>query len=145
MDMILIRTCWAALFLSQTFVLAADDCTSKLWQWKTDKPAALQLQASVNQGHQPWRVDYVSAVASEAILERKQEWSDLNTVIGSPKLINQSRDTASLTAISQPSGDVRYHVTLRKYQWLLKSAGKWENVIWPTEKVERIQCGNSTR
>jgi hypothetical protein len=59
---------------------AADDCSRKTWSWKVDKQAALDLQHSVNSGHQPWRMGDVSTLATEAIDERKLEWSDVNIV-----------------------------------------------------------------
>jgi len=119
---------------------AADDCSQKIWNWKVDRSAALEMQNWVNAGHEPWRMDDEAAVATSAIADRKKEWSDYNTVLTSPQLVSQTKDIAQLTATSQ-DGRVRYEVTLRKYPWLLQSAkDKWNWVIWLPASVERIEC-----
>lgn len=133
------------LFALEALAQAPDKCASKVWYWKVDKQAALSLQESVNQGFQPWRMDDVITIAEQAIEERKKEWSDWNTVTVLPMVVSESRDTAQLNAISQPSGTIRYHVTLKKYGWLLNSARQWKSVIWLPEKVERLECEPSTR
>ena len=66
-------------------------------------------------------MDGVAAVASEGIENRKKDWADSNTILDTPKLISQTKDTAIVVAKSQ-DGRVRYEVTLRKYPWLLHSA-----------------------
>jgi hypothetical protein len=73
---------------------AGDNCTHKVWTWTVDKKAALELQQSVDEGHQPWRMDDVAAVAAEAVENRKKEWVDYNTVLEVSKVVSQSRDTA---------------------------------------------------
>ena len=132
--------CALALAFSLATAFAADDCSHKVWKWKVDKNAALDLQQSINGGHQPWRVDDVAAVATEAIADRKKDWADDNTVLGVPNPISQTKDTALMIAKSD-NGHVRYEVTLRKYAWLLHSAhDDWNWVIWLPASVERIEC-----
>jgi len=116
------------------------DCSRKTWTWKVDKKAALELQQSVNDGHEPWRMDDPSAVASEAIAQRKKQWSDDSTILGVPQQISMTKDTAVMVAKSG-DGRVRYQVTLRKYSWLLHSArDDWRWVVWTPASVERIDC-----
>ncbi|MGB8771895.1 MAG: hypothetical protein WCC92_19935 [Candidatus Korobacteraceae bacterium] len=125
------------LFASSTF--ASDNCGHKVWNWKVDKSGALEVQKSVNEGHEPWRMDDTATVAGQAIDERKKEWADYNTVVGAPKPISETKDTALMVATSE-EGRVRYEVTLRKYSWLLRSAKKWQWIIWLPVRVERIEC-----
>jgi hypothetical protein len=121
---------------------ASDNCSHKVWKWKEDKQAALALQKFVNEGHQPWRMDDAAAVASEAIIDRKKEWADYNTVLGVAKPISETKDTAVMVTQSQ-DGHIRYEVTLRKYSWLLHLAKKWQWMIWLPAQVERIECPTS--
>jgi hypothetical protein len=116
---------------------ASDNCGHKVWNWKIDKKAALELQQFISEGHQPWRMD--EAAAGQAIDERKKEWADYNTIVEVAKPISQTRDTARMAATSK-DGHIRYEVTLRKYSWLLDSAKKWQWMIWLPANVERIEC-----
>ena len=128
------------LILLTAFAFAADDCSHKIWKWNLDKKAALELQQSVNQGHQPWRMDDVAAVATEAISDRKKGWADDNTILGVPTVVSQTKDNTMWVAKSE-DGRVRYKVTLRKYSWLLRSAGDdWRRIVWLPASVERIEC-----
>ncbi|MGA8876456.1 MAG: hypothetical protein WB555_13045 [Candidatus Korobacteraceae bacterium] len=134
---------WFAVFLSVLLVSAyavPQDCIRKAWNWKVDQKAALELQQFVNQGHEPWRMDDKSAVASEVIAERKKDWRDYNTILRVPEQISATKDTALMVARSE-DGCVRYEVTLKKYDWLLHSAhDDWRWVIWLPASVERIEC-----
>ena len=87
-------------------------------------------------------MDDVSTIAAQAIQERKQEWSDFDTILDVPKLTFRSDNTARLTA-KDMDGTIAYKVTLRKYSWLLKSAGEGRWAIWLPASVERVQCGTS--
>lgn len=128
------------LAFSLATAFAADDCTHKVWKWKVDKYAALGLQQSINEGHQPWRVGDITAVATEAIADRKKGWADYNTVLDEPAALSRTNDTAVMIAKSADSR-IRYQVTLRKYSWLLPSASdSWRRVIWLPASVERIEC-----
>lgn len=139
-----LRSHVAALLLIPSLALAADTCTSKTWNWKVDETEAMDLQASVNEGHQPWRTDDVSTIAAQAIEERKKEWSDFDAILDVPKVTFRSNNTARLTA-KDTAGTIAYKVTLRKYSWLLKSAGEWRWIIWLPASVERTQCGKSPK
>ncbi len=136
---------WAlALTLALAFqpalgTFASDNCIHKVWTWKVDKSAAQKLQQSVNEGHEPWRMDDTAAVAGQAIDDRNKEWADYNTVLGVAKPISETKDTAVMVATSK-DGHVRYEVKLRKYSWLLHSAKKWQWMIWLPAQVERTEC-----
>jgi hypothetical protein len=120
-------------------IFGSDNCSHKVWNWKVDKKAALELQQFVNEGHEPWRMDDTATIAGHAIDERKKEWADYGTVVGVAKPISQTGDTAVMAATSK-DGHIRYEVVLRKYSWLLDSAKKWQWMIWLPAKVERIEC-----
>jgi hypothetical protein len=104
---------------------ASDNCSHKVWNWKVDKKAALQLQQFVNEGHESWRVDDTATVAGQAVNARKKEWSDYSPILGAAKPISETKDVTVMIATSE-DGRVRYEVTLRKYSWLLHSAKKWQ-------------------
>jgi hypothetical protein len=119
--------------------VTADNCAHKVWTWKVDRKAARELQQSVDQGHQPWRLDE-SAVAAEAINGRKQEWADYDTVLGVPQQVSQTSDSAVLVAKSQ-NGHTRYEVSLRKYPRLLgPTQNDLRRLIWLPASVERVEC-----
>jgi hypothetical protein len=108
-------------FALATAASAASDCSHKLWNWKVDQKAARQLQQSVNEGHEPWRMNDINTLAGNVIQERKHNWADYNTVLEMPIVISQSKERASLVAKSK-DGRLSNKVTLRKYPWLMHSA-----------------------
>jgi hypothetical protein len=118
---------------------ASDNCSHRVWTWKVDKKAALELQQFVNEGHEPWRMDDTATIAGQAINERKKEWADYDTVVGVAKPISQTKDRAVMIATSA-DGRIRYEVTLWKYSWLLNSAKKRQGIIWLPASVQRIEC-----
>lgn len=135
---------FALLIPLAAIAFAADDCRHKVWKWNVDKKAALDLQQSVNDGHQPWRMDDMAAVATEAIADRKKDWADDNTLLDEPTVLSRTNDTAVMLARSADRG-IRYHITLRKYSWLLPSASdNWRRVVWLPANVERIECPAQT-
>ncbi len=124
---------------------AGDDCTQQFWMWTVDKASARALQQSVSEGHQPWRMDDVVAVAEQAVDGRKSAWGDAKTVIGTPKVLTKTGGEAVLLA-SSSDGSIRYVVTLRKYGWLLEAArNDWRQVIWLPASVERSHCASQKR
>ncbi|MGB7553241.1 MAG: hypothetical protein WBM04_02650 [Candidatus Korobacteraceae bacterium] len=70
-----VRT-FALVFLFAISTFASDNCSHKVWNWKVDKKAALELQRFVNEGHEPWRMDDTATIAGQAIEEHKKEWGD---------------------------------------------------------------------
>ncbi len=91
---------------SSTF--ASDNCSHKVWNWKVDKKAALELQRFVNEGHEPWRMDDTATIAGQAIEEHKKEWADYSTVRRRGQAdLTRRQDTAVMVATSL-DGHIRY-------------------------------------
>jgi hypothetical protein len=121
-----------------------DNCSRKVWQSKADRKAARELQQFVNDGHEPWRMNDVIAVAEGAINTQKKAWHDYNTILKSPKVLSQSTQTTARLASLSEDGRVRYEITLEKYSWLLARANQnWSWVIWLPATIERIECPGS--
>jgi hypothetical protein len=123
--------------------LAANNCTHRTWKWEINKKAARELQQSVNEGHQPWRLDDVVAVAQEAINSRKVGWGDGNLILGIPKLTKMSEDMELVVAATDKNllpYHVTYFVTVRKFSWLKNPDQNSHSIIWIAAEVERVEC-----
>ncbi len=92
---------FAFAFQPTTSTFASDNCSQKVWTWKVDKKAALELQQFVNEGHQPWRMDDTAGIAIQAIDDRKKAGADYNTVVGVAKPVSEAKDTAIVVATSE--------------------------------------------
>jgi hypothetical protein len=126
------------------YVFAADDCTHRTWKWEINKKAAQELQQSVNEGHQPWRLEDVVAIAQEAINSRKVEWGDGTLILGVPKLRGATGEGTELVVAATENNLLPYHiayfVTVRKFPWLKDSGQDASSIIWIATEVERVAC-----
>lgn len=131
------------------YAFAANDCTHRTWKWQINKKAAQELQQSVNEGHQPWRLDDVVAVAQEAINSRKVEWGDSNLTLGVPKLRAKMSEGTELVVAANEKNLLPYHVayfvTVRKFSWLKDPGQDSNSIIWIAAEVERVACPGPAR
>jgi hypothetical protein len=102
--------------------------------------ACRKLQQEVSKGHQPWRLDS-NAVAGEQILRIENVPRNNWDVYKVPfSVLKSTQDKAVLEYRSERYSGTEYLITLRKFDWLLPVAKKWNWVIWVPTIITTKRC-----
>ena len=96
------------------------------------------LQRWVNSGHDEWCRD-PEFVASAAIRRISPEFSDSGMALVSlPLETEHARVTRVVYTYHSLEGRTTYRVTVRRFRWLLPTAGTFQQMIWVPERAEVI-------
>jgi hypothetical protein len=99
-----------------------------------DRAHAEELQRWVNSGHDPWCLDPQS-VAASALRRISPDLAEYESASLSLELVSANK-TESSYAFHSLDGRTTYRVTLRRYLYLLPSAGSLDRVVWVPETAE---------
>jgi hypothetical protein len=101
-----------------------------------DRAKAEDLQRWVNDGHDPWCRDPQLAAAA-ALRRVSSRFSEYELASLSVEL-ESSEKTKAIYTFHSLDGRTTYRITLRRYRFLLRSAGSLHRIIWIPETAEII-------
>ena len=116
-------------------VLAAEPKGHRVYTFSVDRTQIEQLQRWVNAGHDAWCRD-PQLVASHS-LNRVLPDSD-RQLVSFPLEREHRRKTTVVYTFHSLDGLTTYHITVRRYRWLLPIAGSQHKMIWVPERAEII-------
>jgi len=115
-------------------------CPSNRQTIPVNRKEARRLQSFVNEGHEPWRLD-AQAVAAEKIFELEktpqQNWNLYSLALTQ---IESNERLAVFEYQSRQQEGTSYRVTVRRLEWLLPLAKKWEFILWVPTEIVVIKC-----
>lgn len=115
----------------------------KVSKFPIDREHVEALQRWVNSGRDEWCRDPQS-VASVAIGRISAEFSGSEISLASfPLEAERARVTRMVYAYHSPDGRTTYRITVRRFLWLLPTAGSFRQMIWVPERAEIITRGSS--
>lgn len=97
---------------------------------------AQDLQRWVNAGHDPWCRD-PQLVAAAALARIRSEFSNVE-LASVPLELENNQKTRAVYTFHSPDGQTTYRVTLRRYRFLLSTAGSSRQIIWIPESAEIV-------
>ena len=99
-----------------------------------------RLQNLVNAGHEPWRLD-AEAVASEYFLTLEKTPKDAWDVYGQhPSTMSDGREKAEYRFVSAIHPNKTYYITVRRFDYLLPLARRWDWVVWIVTDAKVVSC-----
>jgi hypothetical protein len=101
-----------------------------------DRATVENLQRWVNAGHDTWCRD-PQLVAAAALRRVSPEFSDYEPS-SLPLELEHSRKTKAIYTFHSLDGRTTYRITLRRYPYLLPTAGSLHKMIWVPESAEII-------
>jgi hypothetical protein len=99
-----------------------------------DRAKALELQSWVNAGHDSWCRDS-QLVAASALARISTRFSEFEPA---SLQLETSEKTKAVYTFHSLDGHTNYRITLRRYRFLLPTAGSLRDVIWIPETAEII-------
>jgi hypothetical protein len=101
-----------------------------------DRDKAEDLQRWVNDGHDPWCRDpqLAAAAAVRRVSSRFSEYEGASL----PVELESSQKTKAVYTFHSLDGRTTYRITLRRYRFLLPSAGSLHRIIWIPQTAEII-------
>jgi hypothetical protein len=110
-----------------------------LLRFPVDRAKAEDLQRWVNAGHDPWCRD-PQLVAASALGRISSQSSEFETT--SLQLESNEKSQAVYTFHSL-DGYTTYRITLRRYRFLLPTAGSLQGIVWIPETAEILSRATS--
>jgi hypothetical protein len=110
-----------------------------LLRFPVDRAKAEDLQRWVNAGHDPWCRD-PQLVAASALGRISSQSSEFETT--SLQLESNEKSKAVYTFHSL-DGYTTYRITLRRYRFLLPTAGSLQGIVWIPETAEILSRATS--
>jgi hypothetical protein len=101
-----------------------------------DRATLENLQRWVNAGHDDWCRD-PQLVAVAALRRVSPEFSDYESASLSLQL-ERSRKARAIYSFHSLDGKTTYRITLRRYRFLLPTAGSLHQIIWVPERAEIV-------
>lgn len=102
-----------------------------------DRARIENLQRWVNGGHDTWCRD-PQLVATAALQELTPQFSAAIDEAISQPVTMQDRVTKAFYTYHSLDGRTTYRITLRRYRWLLSTAGTLSQMVWIPERAEII-------
>jgi len=103
-----------------------------------DRAHIATLQRWVNSGHDEWCRDPQLA-ASAAVRQVSRQFSESEFELAYLPLGGEaSRVTKAIYTYHSLDGRTTYRITLRRFRWLLPTAGTFRQMIWVPERAEII-------
>lgn len=128
----------AVMFLMPTNIAA--QCRTVSFPQKTSRHAVEDFQKWINEGHEPWRLDEADVVASGGLSGFHEEHKYLPVPKWfSPRKVKQKPHRVIFAFDSMTQG-FSYKVTVRKFDWLLPVAKKFEWISWYVTEVDLVDC-----
>ena len=116
--------------------------TRKVTNFPIDRKHIEALQRWVNSGRDEWCRDPQS-VASAAIRRVSPEFSGSEIAPASlPLEAESARVTRMVYAYHSLDGHTTYRITVRRFRWLLPTAGSCRQMIWVPERAEIVSRGS---
>jgi hypothetical protein len=107
-------------------------------EFPVDRAKLEHLQRWVNDGHDTWCRD-PKLVASLALSRVSPDFISPEFELASlPAERRAAHGTKSIYTFSTLDGRTSYRVTLRRYRWLLSTAGTIDNIVWVPVRIETI-------
>jgi hypothetical protein len=102
-----------------------------------DRARIENLQRWVNAGHDTWCRD-PQLVAIHALQEIAPQSSAVKDELTSLPAANQRKATKATYTYHSLDGRTIYRITLRRYPWILRSAGTLPQIVWVPKRTEII-------
>jgi hypothetical protein len=99
-----------------------------------DHAKAEDLQRWVNAGHDPWCRD-PQLVAASALTRVSSQFSEYEPA---SLQLETSEKTKAVYSVHSLDGHTTYRISLRRYRFLLPTAGSLQRIIWIPETAEII-------
>lgn len=107
-----------------------------VYTFAVDRAQTENLQRWVNAGHDGWcRDPQLVAVASMRRISEELEQVEAASM---PLELERREKTEAVYTFHSLDGLKTYRITLRRYGWLLRTAGSPHRMIWMPEKVEIV-------
>lgn len=107
-----------------------------VYTFAVDRGQTENLQRWVNAGHDGWCRDaQLVAVASMRRISDEFEEAQPASL---PLELERRKKTEAVYTFHSLDGLKTYRITLRRYEWLLPTAGSLHRMIWVPEKVETV-------
>jgi len=103
-----------------------------LLNFAIDRAKAEALQRWVNEGHDPWCRD-PQLVAASALGRVSSQFSEYEPA---SLELETSQKTKMIYVLHSIDGRTTYRITLRRFRFLLPTAGSLERIIWIPETAE---------
>jgi hypothetical protein len=107
-----------------------------VYTFAVDRAQAENLQRWVNAGHDAWCRDAQSVAA--ASMRRIAEQFEEAEPASLPLQLEREENTAAVYTFHSLDGLSTYRITLRRYDWLLRTAGSFDRMVWVPEKAEIV-------
>jgi hypothetical protein len=101
-----------------------------------DRATVENLQRWVNAGHDAWCRD-PQMVAAATLRRVSPEFPDYE-LASLPLQLERSKKTTAIYTFHSLDGRATYRITLRRYPYLLSTAGSFHQMIWVPERAEII-------
>jgi hypothetical protein len=112
----------------------------KVSRFPIDREHLEALQRWVNSGRDEWCRDPQS-VASAAIRRLSPDGSEI-ALASLPLEAESARVTRMVYTYQSLDGRTTYRLTVRRFRWLLPTAGSFRQMIWVPERAEIISRGS---
>ena len=109
---------------------------SVLYTFAVDRAQTENLQRWVNEGHDAWCRD-PKLVAVAAMRRLTEEFEEVEATSIPLELERREKSEAVYTFHSL-DGVKTYRITLRRFEWLMPTAGSLHKTIWAPEKAEIV-------
>ena len=129
---------WTIGFASMNLADAQTRPQRVIKEYPVDRARLEHLQRWVNEGHDTWCRDpklVASAVLNRVAPDVVNSEFELASL---PTEQRKARGTKSIYTFSSLDGRTIYQVTLRRYHWLLPTAGAMERMVWTPVRIETI-------
>src|SRR5215470_9566871 len=107
-----------------------------VYTFAVDRAQTENLQRWVNQGHDAWCRD-PQIVAVAAIRRVSEELEEVQAA-SMPLELERREKAAAVYTFHSLDGLKTYRITLKRYAWLLPTAGSMHRMIWVPEKAEIV-------
>jgi len=107
-----------------------------VYTFAVDRAQTENLQRWVNQGHDAWCRD-PQMVAVAAIRRVSEELEEVQAA-SMPLELERREKAAAVYTFHSLDGLKTYRITLKRYEWLLPTAGSMHRMIWVPERAEIV-------
>jgi hypothetical protein len=137
----------ALLFCAPAMEAATASSSREVRTPRVDRLAVENLQRWVNSGHDAWCKDPLEVAAGELRRIAPQFSGDRMELVSEPAVsANRSGTEAHFTWVST-DGSATYRITVRRFAWLKRVAGKVSNEVWIPSRMEvtRTEQGSAPK
>jgi len=105
-----------------------------VYTFALDRAQAENLQRWVNAGHDAWCRD-AQSVAMASLRRIAEQYEEVEAA-SLPLQLEREENSEAVYTFHSLDGLKTYRITLRRYGWLLRTAGSFGRMVWVPDKVE---------